>query len=115
MKIFIVEDSIIIRGRIISLLNGIEDVEIAGVADEPDEAVKYISEIDPDVVILDIRLQSGSGIEVLEKIRYYNVNTKIIMLTNYPEPHYKKKCTDLGADYFFDKSNDFDKLVQVLS
>jgi len=115
MNVFIVEDSAIIRGRIIALLNNIKGVEIAGYADDPDEAVRYIARTEPDVVILDIRLQGGSGIDVLERIRELSAKTKIIMLTNFPEPHYRKKCSDLGADYFFDKSNDFDKIVQVLT
>ncbi len=113
-KVFIVEDSVIIRGRIISMISTIKGVEICGVAGEPKEAINGIRESKPDSVILDLKLYGGSGIDVLQKIKEEQPDTKVIVLTNYPEPQYMKKCMDLGADYFFDKSEDFDKILYVI-
>jgi DNA-binding NarL/FixJ family response regulator len=113
-KVFIVEDSVIIRGRIISMISTIKGVEICGVAGEPKEAINGIRESQPDAVILDLKLYGGSGIDVLQKIKEEKPDIKVIVLTNYPEPQYMKKCMDLGADYFFDKSEDFDKILYVI-
>ena len=113
-KVFIVEDSVILRGRIISMISTIKGVEICGVAGEPKEAINGIRECQPDSVILDLKLYGGSGLDVLQKIKNEKPETKVIILTNYPEPQYMKKCMDLGADYFFDKSEDFDKILYVI-
>jgi DNA-binding NarL/FixJ family response regulator len=113
-RIFIVEDSPIIRGRIIAMLSPLK-MEIIGTSDEFNDALASIRETQPDTVILDIRIKNGSGIDLLKIIKEEHPETRVIMLTNFPYPAYMKKCMDLGADYFFDKSNDFEKIVYVLS
>jgi len=65
-------------------------------------------------VILDIRMPGGSGIDVLEDIKKINAAPIVIILTNYPYPQYRKKCMAAGADYFFDKSSEFEKVTEVL-
>jgi two-component system response regulator DevR len=73
-----------------------------------------INEFDPDVVILDIRMPGGSGIDVLKTIKKKNEVPVIIMLTNYPHSQYRDKCMQNGADFFFDKSIDFKEIVKVV-
>jgi DNA-binding NarL/FixJ family response regulator len=60
-------------------------------------------------------MPSGSGISVLEEVKRRGKSPVVIMLTNYPYPQYRKKCMDAGADYFFDKSNEFHKVTEVLA
>ena len=90
------------------------DDEIAGQARDAVEATKSILELKPDVVILDIRMPGGSGIEVLRKIKQHKTAPAVIMLTNYPYPQYRKRCMDAGADFFLDKSSEFNKIVEIL-
>jgi DNA-binding NarL/FixJ family response regulator len=78
------------------------------------EAINSIQGLRPDVAILDIRMPGGNGIGVLKAIREKNINTKVIMLTSYPYPKYRKKCMEVGADFFFDKSTEFKKICEVL-
>jgi DNA-binding NarL/FixJ family response regulator len=59
-------------------------------------------------------MPKGSGADVLSDLKKLNPTPKVIMLTNYPHPENRKKCMDGGADYFFDKSNEFQKVVSVL-
>ena len=63
-------------------------------------------------MILDVRLPRGNGVEVLQNIKKDRPNTKVIILTNYPE--YRGKCIELGADYFFDKLTEFEKVTEVV-
>ena len=112
MRIVLVDDSDIVRERLRAILNG---VEIVGEARDSLEAIDSIQELKPDVVILDIRLPNGSGIDVLQHIKESNPSTKVIMLTNYPYPQYRRKCLEAGADFFLDKSTEFDRLSEVLS
>ena len=115
MKVFIADDSLEIRNRIITMLSDLETIDMIGQAENVEDAINSIREINPDVVILDIRMPGGSGIDVLENIDKRNRVPVVIMLTNYPYPQYRKKCMDAGADFFFDKSGEFEKVIEVIS
>ena len=96
------------------MLSDIADVNVVGEAYNAGNAIKAILELKPDVVILDIRLPGKSGIEVLKDIRDKKLPIRVIMLTNYPYPQYRKKCEELGADYFIDKVTEIEKIKEVI-
>ncbi|MBI5030954.1 MAG: response regulator transcription factor [Chloroflexi bacterium] len=115
MKVFLVDDSPEIRERLSGMLYGLKGVEIVGQADRAATAISSIRAIKPDVVLLDIQLIGHeTGIDVLEQIEREKPAPKVIMLTNYPYPQYRKRCLEAGADFFFDKSIEFDDLVPVI-
>ena len=113
MKAFIVDDSYLMRERLKEMLSD-ASVELSGEADCSKEGLEGICKTFPDLVILDIRMKGGSGITIIEKIKALPKDMKIMVLTNYPFPQYKQKCEELGADYFFDKSSDFDLLHHTI-
>jgi two-component system response regulator DevR len=113
MKVFIADDSSILCERLNAMLSDLPGLEIIGQAGEVPEAIETIRALHPDVVILDIRMPGGSGIDVLENIKKIKGAPVVIMLTNYPNSQYRKKCMALGAEYFFDKSTEFKKAVHV--
>lgn len=115
MKVFIVDDSRIVRDGLKKMIEGVHEVEIAGTAENAQDAIRSITELEPDVVILDIRLPGPSGIEVLRDIREQKLPVKVIVLTNYPYPQYRKKCEELGAEYFFDKVTEIDRVRDTLT
>ena len=114
MKVFIVDDSALVRERIIAMISEHPGIEITGQAENALEGINSILKQKPDVVILDIRMPGGNGIEVLRNIKKNNYAPTVIILTNYPYPQYRKKCIEAGADYFFDKSTEFNKIIEVL-
>ncbi len=114
LNVFIVDDSQIVRDRLTSLLNELGSINIIGYADNPLSATEAIVATQPDIIILDIFLAGGSGIHVLKNIRSRNIPSKVIVLTNYAQEQYRKKCFEEGADFFFDKSIEFDKIVEVI-
>jgi len=114
IKVFVADDSAPIRKRLITLLSGTDNVEIVGQARDVAETINFVRELKPDVVILDIRLPDGSGIDVLETIRQEKPVPKVIMLTNYPFVQYRRKCLEAGASFFFDKSTEFYKIPQAI-
>ena len=114
MKVFIADDSAIIRELVKDMLEDIPNIEVIGEAAGGPEAIEVIQNLKPDVVILDIRMPGGSGIEVLEAIKMDRSHPKVIMLTNYDYPQYRKKCVALGAEYFFDKGTEFKELNKAL-
>lgn len=114
MKVLIVDDSELIRKRLIEILDDFEEFEVAGIAGSAEEAYPYCNGSCPEIIILDIHLPGENGIKILEKIRKKNKEVKIIILTNFPFPQYQKKCMELGADYFVDKSSEFASISVIL-
>jgi len=114
MKVLIVDDSKIVCEGLRQMLINIAGVEVVGEAQNALEADTAITELKPDVLILDIRLPGPSGIEVLKDIRDKKLPIRVIMLTNYPYPQYRKKCKELGANYFFDKVTEIEKVTEII-
>jgi DNA-binding NarL/FixJ family response regulator len=114
MKVLIVDDSRLLRERLVSMISEIPEIDMIAEARDAAGAKDSIQELHPDVVILDIRLSEGNGIEVLQDIKKKRSAPVIIMFTNYPYPQYRKKCKEAGADFFFDKSTEFHKITGVL-
>jgi len=110
----IVDDSAVIRRRLVSMLAEIEDVVLAGEAANALDGAALIRKLRPDVVILDIRMPDRSGISLLEDIKQDSGAPTIIVLTNYPYAAYQKRCMELGASHFFDKSSEFTQLEKVV-
>jgi DNA-binding NarL/FixJ family response regulator len=95
------------------MLDELAGVEIVGQAENVAEAISAIGNLKPDVVILDIRMPGGSGIDVLENIKQNDSALLVIILTNYPYPGYRQKCLQAGADFFLDKSTEFDQIPEL--
>ncbi len=114
MKILIADDSDFIRANLIKLLHSMEGTADIFEAENVHMAIQQLKDIKPDILILDIRMPGGNGFDVLNTAKSENLADKIIMLTNYNYEHYKKKGLDGGADYFFDKSTEFEKIIEVL-
>ena len=112
MKVLIVDDSILVQQRLVDMLAEINGIEVVGEAKGESEALSKALELVPDVVILDIRLHEGNGINVLQNIK--NNSTIVIIITSYPYPQYRNRCVAAGADFFFSKSTEFDKIPEVL-
>ncbi len=115
MKIYIVDDSDLLRERLIGMIAETDDVNIIGQSESAKVAISEIISKKPDLVFLDIRLPSGSGIEILEAIKNTSNAPTVVMLTNYPYAQYEKKCRDLGADHFLDKSRDFELIPALIA
>lgn len=114
MKLFIADDSEVMRERIRELLLAVEGIELIGEAGDVQASIKGIMDLKPDVAILDIRMPGGSGLEVLQRLKEHSKTPLIIVLTNYPFPEYEEIAMKLGADYFFDKATEFDEVQRVL-
>jgi DNA-binding NarL/FixJ family response regulator len=114
VKIFIVDDSALVLERLRALLFNIDGLEFIGHATNANDAVDAIERLKPEVVVLDISLISGNGMNVLERIKRAQPPPVVIMLTNYPYPQYRAKCRELGAEYFFDKVTEITSFVKLL-
>ena len=70
--------------------------------------------LDPDVLIVDIKMPGGNGLRLLEAMQGLNYACKVIVLTNYPHEIYRRRCMALGASFFFEKASEYHKIEEVL-
>ncbi|HRJ31090.1 MAG TPA: response regulator transcription factor [Cyclobacteriaceae bacterium] len=113
-----VDDSPYLVRRIHLLMNDIEGVDFLGNASTLPDALRLMDDLKPDVAIVDIQLDKKNpdenGISLLKTAKEMFPELTIIMLTNFSMAPYRKRCLQLGADFFFDKSVDFEKIPSVL-
>jgi DNA-binding NarL/FixJ family response regulator len=114
LRIFLVEDSAILRDRLAEMFSSWEKIEMVGHAETEAGAAEALRAQNWDVLILDLQLLHGTGLGVLRSLSSHRApGTTVIVLTNYAIPSYRARSMELGADYFFDKANDFSKLKDV--
>lgn len=114
MKVFIADDSLAVAERLADLLREIPGVEFVGHAGDAAEAVRHLRRLKPAAVILDLEMPGGSGLDVLRAIRHELPDLQVLICTNYPYPQYRDECFSAGANYFLDKSADFEKIPDIL-
>lgn len=114
LKTYLVEDNPTIRENLIATLEELADIDAVGVSDTEDEAKLWLQN-NPrswDLSILDLFLKQGSGLGVLAACRDRQPTQKVVVLTNYATTDIRQRCTQLGVDAVFDKSNEIDGLVE---
>ncbi len=114
LKVFICDDSATVRERLVTMALDLPDIQVVGQSEDAPGCVDAIQKARPDVVILDIRMPGGSGIDVLRQLKELNPAPKVIMLTNFGYVQYRKKCQEAGADFFLDKSTEFEQIPLAL-
>lgn len=114
LSVVLVEDSSVVRERLVDLLDDEPGVEIVGEYADAQSAIDGIASANPDVVLLDIKLGAGSGMQVLNFITQHAPRVKVIVLSNYAEPQYRSRYLAAGALEVLDKSNEFDRVPALL-
>ena len=116
LQVYLVEDSPHVRDLLLDFLHIPGEVEIIGYADNENDSMAAIIAQPVDVVIVDLKLREGGGMALIERLRKANLNPqpKIIVFTNHPFPEIRQRAMQLGADYFYDKSADYDSVRATL-
>ena len=114
MRVLIADNSPALRERLADHLGGLAGIEIVGQAEDAAMARDLSSRLKPDLTIMDVLDSQGDWIDLLQHLKRCSPGSKVIMLTNFVEPENREMCTRNGADYFFDKSIEFDKAVAVI-
>ena len=116
LRVFIVEDSPVLREHLTEALSSLRMVEVAGHAETETAAIAALKAESFDAVVLDLQLKEGHGFNVLRAMRAHPDTARIdvLILTNHATPQYRTRSIALGADYFFDKSREYDLLCETL-
>ena len=115
MKVLIVDDSPLIVKKFEELLKDFKEITDLTSCATYAHAIAILENLKPDLAILDIDLPDKSGIDLLRYLRNNNFDTTIIMCTNQSDDYYKDWSRKLGADFFIDKSKEFEKLPLLIA
>lgn len=116
LRIFLVEDSTDVRDWIIETVNGIQGVTLAGFSEEENDALEKIVAESYDILILDIELKQGNGMNLLKTLSKSNqhINNLKIIFSNNVSQVYRRAGEQYGVRFFFDKTSEFTKLRTLL-
>ncbi len=115
MRVLLADDSDLIIERLSEMLKMYRQTEIIGSYKNGAEALKAILVLQPDLLIIDINMPEMNGIDVITETRKVNKELKIIVLTFYSSFRYHDLAIKAGADYFFNKVDDFEEVSMVVA
>jgi DNA-binding NarL/FixJ family response regulator len=117
IRVVLIEDSPALQQLLASMIADIGGIEIIGAVDAEDRALAAIEQYHPDVAIIDLELNQGSGLNVLREIcakpdRYRSLHA--VVFSNHAHASVRERCRMLGAAAFFDKTFQMDDLLEYL-
>jgi two-component system, OmpR family, response regulator len=115
LRVLLIEDSALLAGRLIELVNCLPGVDLIDTVGTEADALDRISAGSPDVLILDLHLREGSGFGVLRSLALSTrPRPKIIVLTNFGLPEYRREAESFGVEAFLDKAREYFRLPSLL-
>ncbi|MEQ2467174.1 MULTISPECIES: response regulator transcription factor [Bacillaceae] len=114
IRIIISEDQRMLRGALGTLLNFEEDMEVIGQAENGKQALEQISELKPDVCLLDIEMPIKSGLEVAEELRALNSSCKVVILTTFARPGYFERALNANVHGYLLKDGPSEELAEAI-
>ncbi len=115
IRLLIVEDHHITRLGLCSLLSSYPQFEVVGEVGYAATALDAVARLKPDLLLLDLRLPDGSGIEVCRRLQQMELETKVLVLTSYAADDFVFDAIAAGADGYLLKDIQADRLIQAIS
>jgi DNA-binding NarL/FixJ family response regulator len=113
-KVFIVDDHSILREGLSELISREKDFMVCGEAGNISDALRAIADCGPDVAIVDLALEDGSGIRLIENLVYSHTDLSILVLSMHDESIYAERCFKAGAKGYIMKHEPSGKLISAL-
>jgi two-component system response regulator DevR len=114
LRILLVDDHEVVRVGVRALIDRQPDMEVVAEATTVREAISQAEELAPDVVVLDIRLPGGNGLEACRQIKAHRPETRVIILTSFPDDEVLFDAIAAGADGYVLKQIGSDDLIHAL-
>ena len=115
ISIMLVEDSTLVRKRLREILDDMQRFRILGEFDTAQDAIAAMAAEPPDVILLDIKLRVGNGIEVLRQVGQHAPAAKVIVFSQHDDAGYREQFEQAGAHFFFNKTHETAQLVATLT
>ena len=113
-RILIVDDHPIVRRGLKELVADEPDLEVCGEAADEPEAIQQLEETQPDVVVVDLSLPRGHGLELIRKIRLHDERIKILVSTMHDESLFAERTLRAGAAGYINKQEAPEKIIDAL-
>lgn len=114
MKILIVDDHPSVREGLALRISLHLDLEVCGEADSEDQAFALVKQTDPDLVLVDISLKSGHGIELIKRIRAFDSAVKMLVISGFEESLYAERAFRAGALGYLNKQESNEKMIAAI-
>jgi DNA-binding NarL/FixJ family response regulator len=114
IKILIVDDSKPVRANLKEMLETMEPAPLVREAETRIDAISIWKREQPEILILDMMLKDGSGLDVLRTIRMEDAFARIIVWTNHDDGALRNACMASGADFFFVKATEYSELLDTI-
>lgn len=115
ITVLIVEDSPPVRERLVSLVADVPRATIVGAAADGRHARALFAHYRPDAVVLDLQLPDVNGMDLLTEFKRQHPGAVLMVLTTYVFKEIEDRCARLGADHFFGKATEFERVTEVLT
>lgn len=113
-RVLLIDDNQQVRRALATLLSTLPDFEVCGEAATSEEAMRLISEINPDLAVVDISLKHSNGIDLIKQIRALNDRVRILVWSLHCEYSYAKAALDAGALGYITKEQSIDSITDAL-
>lgn len=113
-KVLLADDALPVREILVRQLQQTPGLELAGVAGTEPDAVLEFERLRPGIVVLDIAVGAGRGLEILRTIKARDRSCVVVVFTAYDAESFRKPCLAAGADYFYSKTRDYERLKRRL-
>jgi DNA-binding NarL/FixJ family response regulator len=114
VRILIVDDHPVVRDGLIDLISHEPDLEVCGEAAEAGEAVRKVKEQHPDVVIVDLSLRSGHGIDLIEQIKAHDPGIRMLVSSMHDEELFAERALRAGALGYINKQETTEKVIEAV-
>jgi DNA-binding NarL/FixJ family response regulator len=114
LRLLVVDDHEVVRQGLVALLDRRESFQVVAQAGTVTEAIAAVDRFQPDIIIMDVRLPDGSGIEACRDIRAEHPETRVLMLTSYPDEEAVLSAIVAGANGYLLKQVRAGDLVSAL-
>lgn len=113
-KIYLLDDHPIVIEGLKQIINGQEDMEVVGSAEDANTGLQQIAKLKPDVIILDITLKDRSGVDLIKKIKAQFPKSHVFVYSMHDENVYAERCLRAGAMGYLMKGESSTRLLQGL-
>ena len=117
LRVLIADDSKLVAEMLTELITDPGRIEVVGTGATEAATLDLIRSMKPDVVVLDLQLETGSGANVIKTVRATRelASTKLMVTSNHTAPQMRSGCLELGADGFYDKVKELGELAAKLA
>ena len=113
-RILIVDDHALMRDGLTMRISSQEDMQVCGDAETEEGAIELVKQLSPDLVVIDVNLKEGNGIELIKRIKLLSPTIKMLVISAFKESLYAERALRAGALGYLNKQESNEKVIQAI-